>query len=363
MAKISSLVAAAAIGLGALAEASAMGNVLRAVTNPVCSATNYTDPYHQLVQDAGYALKNASVNDVTLSYAEGPDNGPPIVMFHAQLLDWFSYSRVMPDLAKSFHVYAVDYPGHGQTVTPDDYPMNANQIGGDLATFIEQEIGQPVNVTGNSSGGLLALWLAANRPDLVQAAVLEDPPLFSSEAANINGTIANKAFNSSYKATFDKPDDFLIYWIDDNSQYFVNNIGLGTPTILKGAVRMTRKCKPDQPVEIGMLKNDDTDRMLLRGLDHQYDPRFGAAFYDGTWNEGFSHADALAKVACPTLLMQANFNYTADGILNGAMSQEDADKAMSLLQDGTYQRVNATHVVNLDAPDVWLTAVKGFFGQ
>lgn len=361
MARISSLIGTA-IALAALPEASAKGLLERA-TKPVCSAVSYVDPYHQIVDDAGYILKNASVNDLTVSYAEGPDNGPPIVMFHAQLLDWFSYSRVMPELAKSFHVYAVDYPGHGQTVTPDDYPMNANQIGCDLADFIEQEIGQPVNVTGNSSGGLLALWLAANRPDLVQAAVLEDPPIFSSEAANINGTIANRAFNSSFKATYEKPDDFLIYWINDNSQYFINNIGPGTPLLLKTAVRAERKCNPDQPVEVGLLKNDDTDRMLLRGLDHQYDPRFGAAFYVGTWNEGFDHAEALAKVTCPTLLMHANFTYLEDGTLNGAMSQEEADRAVSLLQDGTYMRVNATHVVNLDKPDLWLEAVKGFFGQ
>jgi pimeloyl-ACP methyl ester carboxylesterase len=47
-------------------------------------------------------------------------------------------------------------------------------------------IGEPVYVTGNSSGKLLAVWLAANRPDLVKAVVLEDPPLFSSDYPEIN---------------------------------------------------------------------------------------------------------------------------------------------------------------------------------
>jgi pimeloyl-ACP methyl ester carboxylesterase len=59
--------------------------------------------------------------------------------------------------------------------------MTAGQIGNDLVNFIETVIGEPVYVTGNSSGGLLTVWLAANRPDLVKAVVLEDPPLFSSE--------------------------------------------------------------------------------------------------------------------------------------------------------------------------------------
>lgn len=40
-------------------------------------------------------------------------------------------------------------------------------------------ISQPVVVSGHSSGGQLAAWLAGHRPDLISAVVLEDPPLFT----------------------------------------------------------------------------------------------------------------------------------------------------------------------------------------
>ena len=117
---------------------------------------SYIDPYQKQVAAAGYVQKTAQVNQVKLSYVEGPNNGPPLLLLHAQFLDWFSYSRVLPGLARLFHVFDVDYPGHGKTTTPADYPMSANQIGADLGSFIERQIGEPVYVTGNSSGGLLA---------------------------------------------------------------------------------------------------------------------------------------------------------------------------------------------------------------
>lgn len=320
---------------------------------------SYVDPWQQKVVDAGFVLKRAKVNQIELSYAEGPDNGPPLILLHAQFLDWFSYSRVLPALSRSFHVFDVDYPGHGATKTPADYPMTANQIGSDLATFIEQQIGDPVFVTGNSSGGLLATWLAANRPDLVKAALLEDPPLFSSEYPEIKKTIAYRAFRTSYTATQDHPSDFLLYWIHENAPFFRKNIGPGTPFLLSRFVHAWKRAHPDLPPDIGLAK-DDTVRMMLRGMD-EYDPRFGAAFYDGSWNQGFDHAQALRKISCPTLLMHANFSIMPDGTLYGAMNQQQADRAASLLAYGQVVKVDASHVVNLDKPGEFVGILEKFF--
>lgn len=47
-----------------------------------------------------------------------------------------------------------------------------SEIAGHLAAAIEQEIGEPVLLTGRSSGGSLALQLAVDRPDLVRALVV-----------------------------------------------------------------------------------------------------------------------------------------------------------------------------------------------
>ncbi|MFY1637667.1 alpha/beta fold hydrolase [Solwaraspora sp. WMMB335] len=322
----------------------------------------YVDPWKGRVAAAGLVVKSAQVGEVGLSYAEGPDNGPPLVLLHAQHMDWFSYSRVLPGLSERFHVFDIDYPGHGATTVPADYPMSANRIGADLAAFIETTVGGPAFVTGNSSGGLLAVWLAANRPELVKGVVLEDPPLFSAEYPRIATTIADRSFATcaeAVRAGITADDDFLLYWIASNKKFFTNNVAPGTASLLTAAIKTYRRAHPGEPVDVGLLPND-TVRLLLRGMD-RFDPRFGAAFHDGTWNKGFDHADALADVSCPALLLQADFSILADGTLNGAMSQEDADRAVSLLRTGSYRKIDATHVIHLAQPEFFARTLEEFF--
>jgi pimeloyl-ACP methyl ester carboxylesterase len=319
------------------------------------------DPWHATVAAAGYRPKTATVADIAFSYVEGPRNGPPLVLLHAQQMDWFSYSRVLPALAQSFHVFDVDYQGHGQTRTPAGYPMNANRIGTDLAAFLQRVVKRPAYVTGNSSGGLLTAWLAANRPHLVKAALLEDPPLFASEYPRIKQTIADRDFATNAAGADAHVEDFLLYWIQDSKPFFEKNIGPGSAELLIEAVTAARAAHPGQPVELTAVSND-TIRLFLRGMDHQYDPWFGAAFHRGTWNAGFDHAEALARIRRPTMLLHANYSWTDDHILDGAMSKQDASKVMSLLRNGTYRRIDATHVTHLDKPAEFTSILKGFFG-
>ena len=66
-------------------------------------------------------------------------------------------------------------------------------------------------------------------------------------------------------------------------------------------------------------------------------------------------------VQCPTLLLHANIEIEEDGTLNGAMSQEQAELAASLLQNGKYVRVDSTHVINLEEPDEFIQLIENFF--
>lgn len=112
-------------------------------------------------------------------------------------------------------------------------------------------------------------------------------------------------------------------------------------------------------MEIGLIPND-TVRLFIRGLD-EYDARFGAAFYEGSWDTGFDHAGTLRRINCPALLLHARTEILDDGTFNGAMSDEEADKAISLLVDGTYKKIDASHVVHLDKPDEFIELLKDFF--
>ena len=319
----------------------------------------YKNPFDKELKKAGIEEKAAQVGDVRFNYAEGPDNGPVLLLLHAQLLDWYTYSETLPELSKHFHVFAVDYPGHGKTTLPEGYPMTANQIGGDIADFIETVIKDTVYVTGNSSGGLLTVWLASNEPELVKAIVLEDPPLFSAEYPEIKNTIAYRSFTTSNKAINDGYDgDFLMFWLQNSKDFFEKNVGPLAEPMIEFSVKTYRNANPGEPIEIAFVPS--VVREMIRGLDY-YDPSFGNAFYEGTWNEGFSHAEALAKIECPVLLLHANYEFMEDGTLNGALSDEQAQKAMSLTEDGELMEVDSSHVINIEHPDLFAQILTEFF--
>ncbi|RZM27114.1 MAG: alpha/beta hydrolase [Pedobacter sp.] len=328
----------------------------KAIVSPL--VTNYTDPYHEKVEKAGFAEKSVKIRQTDLHYAEGPKNGPPLVLLHAQLMDWFDYSRVLPELSKSYHVFVIDYNGHGKTAAPAS-TMNANAIGNILATFMEKEVKEPAFVSGNSSGGLLTAWLAANKPELVKAILLEDPPLFSAEYPRVKQTIAYKSFETchTYVASNSKAD-FITYWIGASSAFIEKNAGKKATPRLLAMVKTYKDANPGKPVELRFLPV--MLRMFFRGMS-RFDPHFGDSFYTGEWNREFDHAEALRKIKCPTLLLQANFETRADGILDGAMNQNDADKAMTLLSNAKYQKINASHVVHLDKPEEFIKIMNRFF--
>ena len=328
----------------------------KTVINPMVK--NYTDPYHKKVRQAGFIEKSVKIGGTDLHYTEGPDNGPALVLLHAQLMDWFDYSRVLPKLSKSYHIFVPDYNGHGKTTAPAN-TMSANAIGKTLATFMEKEIRQPAFVSGNSSGGLLTVWLAANRPDLVRAILLEDPPLFSSEYPRVKQTIAYKSFQSCHTyVESNSKADFLTYWIESSTTFIEKYAGKKAAPRLLSMVKTYREGNPGKPVELRFLPV--MLRMFFRGMS-SFDPHFGDAFYTGEWNKGFDHAETLKRIKCPALLLQANFEIRPDGILDGAMDKNDADRAMKLLPDAKYQKIDAMHVVHLDKPDEFIRIMNSFF--
>lgn len=318
---------------------------------------SYADPWHRTLAEAGIVEKDAQIGQTAFNYAEGPDNGPALLLLHAQHMDWFSYSRVLPELSSSFHVFAVSYHGHGKTKTRVE-SLGAETIGRELAGFIREVVGEPVFLTGNSSGGLLSTWLAANEPGLVRAALLEDPPLFSAEFPRSKATIAYRTFTTAHEFLREGDDDFLVYWLRANEGFISRRAGPGSLGLVLSSIEKYRAANPGGPVELNFLP--DILRLFVRGID-MYDPRFGDAFFDGRWNAGFDHGEALALISCPVLLLHANFSILEDGTLNGAMDQSDADRAMASLADGTYVRIDAEHTVHIDKPKEFVALARRFF--
>jgi len=315
---------------------------------------NFSEPAMAKVWKAGFEEKTFTTNGTTLNYAEGPDHGLPLLLIHGQLVQWESYQLVLPELSQYFHVFAVDCHGHGKS-SHDPAKYSAGAMGPDFAAFIEQVIGEPAIVSGNSSGGLLAVWLAANSPENVLGVVLEDPPLFSSEYPRIKDTAAWDTMETAHNFLAQSAeDDFLYYYLWNSKMMAL--FGDGRQGISNWSQAYHEK-HPGELIEIFFFPL--SIRMGTRGLQ-RYDPWFGQAFYDGSWNTNFDHAEALSKVKCPAVLMHSNWFVDGNGVLQGAMSDEDSGRAMSLLSNGRLERVNSGHSVHIEDPKIFIRILLDF---
>ncbi|WP_375207837.1 alpha/beta fold hydrolase [Hyphococcus sp.] len=119
--------------------------------------------------------KSVNVGGINTNYIEA-GNGYPIVLIHGSgpgVTAFANWRGVIPDLAKSFHVFAPDMVGFGYTDCPEDIEDFTLDVWVDhISGFMEALSIERAHFIGNSYGGALTLALAVRRPDLVDKFVL-----------------------------------------------------------------------------------------------------------------------------------------------------------------------------------------------
>lgn len=101
-------------------------------------------------------------------------DGPALVLLHTLRTQLDMFQKVIPELAKRFRVYALDYPGHGHSDAPDaDYA--AEFFVKRVAGFLDRLNIENAIVAGESIGGTIALLLAARRNPRVRGVVAVNP--------------------------------------------------------------------------------------------------------------------------------------------------------------------------------------------
>lgn len=149
-----------------------------------------------------------SKTGVKLNYVQGENNGIPILFIPAQSATWENYVSIINILSDKYQVYSISIRGHGMSDwTKGKY--NFDILGNDIVEFIENIVKQPVLLVGNSSGGLISMWLGANRPDLVSGIILEDAPLFSADYPRIKDEYVYDVLSKTAQYLSKHPPDYL----------------------------------------------------------------------------------------------------------------------------------------------------------
>jgi pimeloyl-ACP methyl ester carboxylesterase len=109
---------------------------------------------------------------VRMHYVEqGRKDGPVLVLLHGYTDSYLSFERVLPLLPRSFHVYALDQRGHGDSSRPECC-YSQSDFASDVAAFLDAQGIPRAVLVGHSMGSFIAQQVAFEHPQRVEALVL-----------------------------------------------------------------------------------------------------------------------------------------------------------------------------------------------
>lgn len=317
--------------------------------------THYWQKDAKETEEAGFIEKQVTLDDGSIiNYGEGPDNGISLLLIHGQAGAWEDYETVLVELSKNYHVFAIDCYGHGGS-SHDVSKYYLDKNGDDLIWFTNNVIKDKTIVSGHSSGGILAAYVAAYGGENIKGVVLEDPPVFSTEPDYFEKSFA---YVDTYKPMHDylnsdKSECWEAYYLRHclwGQLYMKNAVG----KMADSAQKQYEK-NPDKPMQISFMPGI-TNSMFLHMKE--YDLRFGDHFYDYSWHAGISHDKLLEDIKVPAIFIHCIDQYSEDGILMAATSNEQARRAVSLINNCQLVELKSGHDVHREHPDVFIDAVE-----
>jgi len=231
---------------------------------------------------------------------------------------------LLPSLATRWQLHGLDFRGHGASDAADNAYLITDYVSDALGLL--GKLNEPPIVYGHSLGAMVAAAVAAEAPDRVRAVVLEDPPI-NTMGSRINETVFHGFFASLKKFAGDQRDD-------DAIAHDLAEINLRDP-------------QGGNETRLGDLRDGPTLRFMASCL-RQLDPDVLTPIVEGRWLDGYNVDSVFRRLACPTLLIQAD---TAAG---GMLTDEDAARVETLSRDltrvtlpGVGHLMHSTHTQHL----------------
>ncbi|SCW89753.1 Pimeloyl-ACP methyl ester carboxylesterase [Rhizobium mongolense subsp. loessense] len=118
-----------------------------------------------LLAEAQPAGNRVKVNGMQIYYEVSGD-GDPLVVLHGAYMNIPSMGTIIPKLAKTHKVYAIELQGHGRT-TDIDRPITYPNLAEDVAAFMDAVGLKKADIFGYSMGAAAGLQVAIRHPEKV----------------------------------------------------------------------------------------------------------------------------------------------------------------------------------------------------
>jgi pimeloyl-ACP methyl ester carboxylesterase len=115
--------------------------------------------------------------DGKVNYVGPTGSGPDMVLVHGLGGSIDNWAAVAPQLAERYRVTALDLRGFGRTPLEESASTQVKANRELLDRFLDEVVGGPAILVGNSMGGMISILEAAIAPEKVAALVLVDPVL------------------------------------------------------------------------------------------------------------------------------------------------------------------------------------------
>ena len=127
--------------------------------------------------------RQIAVSGHTAHYLEA-GSGPPVVLLHGLGADARAWRNTVPELAKTAHVYALDFLGFGQSAKPQT-PYRISLLSDFVSSFLDAVQIKKATIVGHSLGGWVAARLAVSHPDQIDKLVLVDAAGYAEDQARL----------------------------------------------------------------------------------------------------------------------------------------------------------------------------------
>jgi pimeloyl-ACP methyl ester carboxylesterase len=160
----------------------------------------------------------AEVNGLRMYY-ETRGTGRPLVVLHGAYMTVDAMGGLVPDLAETRRVIAVELQGHGRTADVTDRRITYEGMADDVAALIGHLGIDEADVFGFSMGGGVALQIAMRHPDVVRRLVVASasytsdgtqPELHEMTPGITPEMFAGSPIEAAYKEVAPNPEDFPV---------------------------------------------------------------------------------------------------------------------------------------------------------